>query len=219
MSRSLQNRNAFSECCPTRFKERSFLPLALCMSPKRFGEDSQPRVSESFSQNLLSRSANTPAPFSLPSSPPLSSSACVRSDGSARLFAHFGPKMCCLRFTKNTYAESIDGREEEAGGWGCDSGRGASFCAYSSEDAAVTQTPLLPPALGPTTGQDRAPAPPARAAPPGLRIAPGASPRCSRPSSAALLPASRPPCPAPAAVWCHGRAQTPEPFSMLQNGL
>lgn len=45
LSRSLQNRNAFSECCPTRFKERSFLPLALYMSPKRFGEDSQPRVS------------------------------------------------------------------------------------------------------------------------------------------------------------------------------
>lgn len=50
-----------------------------------------------------------------------------------------------------------------------------------------------------------------------LRIAPGASPRCRRPSSAALLPSSRPPCPAPAAV--RGRAQTPEPFGVLQNGL
>lgn len=30
---------------PLAFKERSFLPLALYMSPKRFGEDSQPRVS------------------------------------------------------------------------------------------------------------------------------------------------------------------------------
>ncbi|XP_051661123.1 POU domain, class 5, transcription factor 3-like [Manacus candei] len=90
-----------------------------------------------------------------------------------------------------------------------ESGRGGSFGIRSSEDAALTQTSSLPPALGPTTGRDGAPAPPARAAPPGLRIAPGASPRCSHPSSAALLPSSRPPCPAPAAVWCRGRAQTP----------
>lgn len=226
-------RGSFTAClipCRTEMPSASVLALALRkeafshlpLSLKRFGEDSQPRVSYwKFQSKPPEQVCKNSRSFFVPLFP--SPQVVLQRvwdpaalPGSSR---SLGRKCAVKRFIKNTYTDSIDGREEEAGGQGCESGRGGSFGVYSSEDAALTQTPSLPPALGPTTGRDGAPAPPAQAAPPGLRIAPSASPRCRRPSSAALLPSSRPPCPAPAAVWCRGRAQTPEPFCVLQNGL
>lgn len=88
-----------------------------------------------------------------------------------------------------------------------------------------SESDILPPAFGPTTAWDGAPAPapPPPSAPPGLRIAPGTSPSCGRPSSAALLPSTPPhsPLPPPAAQPLPqsgrlGRAQTPKPFGVTR---
>lgn len=88
-----------------------------------------------------------------------------------------------------------------------------------------SESDILPPAFGSTTAWVGAAAPPPRSAPPGLRIAPGTSPSCSRPSSAALLPSTPPHSPPAQPLPQSGvsAAPRPEPFSvtskaLLQNG-
>lgn len=174
-----------------------------------------------------SAEAPAPSPFSLPSSPLLSKSHWEWEIRRVCLaFRILCGEDLLLRssFIKNVYAESNDGREEEAGGGGKRSW-GGSFSVSASEDAVLSQTSARPPAFGPTTAWDGAPAPPPRSAPPGLRIAPGSSPSCSRPSSVALLPSTPPRSPPAQPLPQSGvsAAPRPEPFgvtrkALLQNG-